>query len=124
MDKKIAMRRHAVPTSSTRVLHFRNGVAIGTSDKWAYGEYCKILTTAGMVGCAIFDIDVADEFGDAIAIAKGTPVSLLVEPEQLLEAIITGVSRKAAELGVKRGMTGREAVETFLAIQPVLDGVK
>ena len=54
-------------------MRFANGIAVGTSDVWRNGEYCKILTAAGLVGCAIFDVGVAAEFGDSIAIVKGTP---------------------------------------------------
>ena len=97
-------------------MQFINGTAIGTSDVWENGEYCKIVTHSGLVGCAIFDVNVATEFGDAVAVAKGTPEKPLAEPEDLLSASIVGVSPKAHELGVRTGMTGREAVETFLAV--------
>ncbi len=98
-------------------MRFANGTAIGTSDVWRNGQYCKIVTAAGLVGCAIFDLEVAAEFGDAVAIAKGTPAAPLVEPEDLLDARIVGVSPKAHSLGIRVGMTGREAVETFLAVR-------
>ena len=104
------------PSSTSCILNFRNGVAIGTSDRWEFGEYCKIVTPTGLVGCAIFDVQVADEFGDAIAIVKGSPDDPLVEPEQLLDARISASSKKAQALGVHKGMTGREAVERFLAV--------
>lgn len=104
------------PRSVKRSMQFVNGSAVGTSDVWRNGEYCKILTAAGLVGCAIFDVGVAAEFGDSIAIVKGTPGKPLVEPEDLLDARIVGVSPKAQSLGVRLGMTGREAVETFLAV--------
>ena len=103
------------PQSVSRILRFENGDAIGTSDVWANGQYCKILTAAGLVGCAIFDVKVAAEFGDAVAVAKGEPERPLVEPEDLLDAEIVAASPKAEALGVRVGMTGREAVETFLA---------
>ena len=102
--------RSSVPCSSSMVLPWAPATSGGT------GEYCKILTAAGLVGCAIFDVGVAAEFGDSIAIVKGTPGKPLVEPEDLLDARIVGVSPKAQSLGVRLGMTGREAVETFLAV--------
>lgn len=103
------------PRSVRRIMQFANGSAIGTSDVWRHGEYCKILTASGLVGCAIFNLDVAAEFGDSLAIAKGKPGTPLVEPEDLLDAPIVGVSPAAHALGVRVGMTGREAVEQFLA---------
>lgn len=104
------------PRSTTRTMQFSNGTALGTSDVWRNGQYCKIVTAAGLVGCAIFDVQVAAEFGDANAIVKGTPAKPLVEPEDLLDARIVGVSPKAQSLGVHLGMTGREAIETFLSV--------
>ncbi len=101
--------------TSARLLQFDNGKAIGTADQWLDSQYCKIVTPAGVVGCAIFDVDIANEVGSAMAIAKGSKESQLYQPEQLLEARIVRVSNKAAELGVTVGMTGREAVERFLA---------
>lgn len=107
-----------LPKSTSRAMRFANGTAVGTSDEWEHGQYCTILTKAGMVGCAIFDLAVAAEFGDAIAVIKGTPEKPLAEPEDLLDAKVTGISPKAESLGVRIGMTGREAVETLLAVDP------
>jgi uncharacterized protein YunC (DUF1805 family) len=73
-----------------------------------------ILTEAGIVGCGIYDLKTAAEFGQAVAIAKGTPAAPLVEPEDLYEARIVGTTPQAESLGVKVGMTGREAVERML----------
>lgn len=50
-----------------------------------------------------------------MAIARGTPKQPLVEPEDLFEAKIVDATPQAKELGVRVGMTGREAVETLLA---------
>ena len=104
-----------LPGSVARPMQFENGTAVGTSDVWQGGQYCKILTAAGIVGCGIFDLEVAAEFGEAIAIARGTPDQPLVEPEDLLDAVIVGLTPQAEALGAREGMTGREAVETFLA---------
>jgi uncharacterized protein YunC (DUF1805 family) len=115
-----------LPRSTSRPLQFDNGTAIGISNRWERGQYCSILTRAGIVGCGIYDLKTAAEFGQAIAIAKGTPAKPLVEPEDLLEARIVGVTPQAEALGVAAGMTGREAVERMLrattAADPPADG--
>ncbi len=103
-------------------MQFGNGTAIGTSDVWGNGQYCTILTQAGMVGCAIFDLETAAEFSEAIAVAKGTPETPLVEPEDLLDAQIVAMTPQAADLGVRIGMSGREAVETFLSVKSTDNG--
>lgn len=103
-----------LPQSTQRELTFDGGVAIGSSHRWQGGQYCSILTTYGIVGCGIYDLETAEEFGQAIAIAKGTPQHPLVEPEDLYDARIVGVTPRAAECGITIGMTGREAVERML----------
>jgi len=104
----------AVPRTVSRQLNFEHGTAVGISNRWEKGQYCSILTTAGIVGCGIYDIETAAEFSLAIAIAKGTPEVPLVEPEDLFEARIVGVTPKAASFGIEVGMAGREAVELML----------
>ena len=103
-----------LPRSTSRLLAFRNGEALGTSQRWHEGQYCSILTKAGIVGCGIYDLKTPAEFGQAIAIAKGTPTSPLTEPEDLLDAKIVGVTPRAESYGIRIGMTGREAVEKML----------
>ena len=105
----------SLPRTTSRTLHFEHGEAIGISNRWQRGQYCSILTRAGIVGCGIYDLATAAEFGQAIAIARGTPAQPLVEPEDLFDARIVGVTPQATGLGVTIGMTGRDAVELMLA---------
>src|SRR5215470_20048951 len=100
-----------LPRTTSRELKFENGTAIGISNRWERGRYCSILTRAGIVGCGIYDLKTAAEFGQAIAIARGTPAKPLVEPEDLLDAKIVEATQQAMQMGVTVGMTGREAVE-------------
>jgi uncharacterized protein YunC (DUF1805 family) len=106
-----------LPRCTQRELRFSNGSAIGTSQRWVGGQYCAIITLRGIVGCGIYDLRTAAEFGQAIAIAKGTPESPLFEPEDLFDATILAVTPKAAELGIRPGMTGLQAVEQMLAAE-------
>ena len=103
-----------LPRTSHRILKFDHGEAIGMSHRWHRGQYCSILTKAGIVGCGIYDLETPAEFGQAIAIAKGTPDNPLCEPEDLYDAKIVGLTPQAAAYGVTLGMTGREAVECML----------
>lgn len=104
----------ALPRTSNRPMKFDHGEAIGMSHRWHKGQYCSILTSAGIVGCGIYDLKTPAEIGQAIAIARGTPANPLVEPEDLLPAKIVGMTPKAESFGIKLGMTGREAVELML----------
>lgn len=103
-----------LPRTTSRPLIFRNGTAIGISNRWERGQYCSILTRKGIVGCGIYDMHTPAEFGQAIAIARGTPENPLVEPEDLFEALIVDATPQAKAFGIQIGMTGREAVEKML----------
>ena len=103
-----------LPSHTVRELHFQHGRALGVSNKWIGGQYCSILTAAGIVGCGVYDMRTPVEFNQAIAIARGTPAHPLVEPEDLLEARIVDCTPKAAGYGIQKGMTGRQAVELML----------
>ena len=104
-----------LPRTIARPIQFRNGCAIGISNRWNKGQYCTILTEAGLVGCGIYDVKTAAEFSQAVAIARGTPQKPLVDPEDLFKAKIVDATPLAKELGIHVGMTGREAVELLLA---------
>jgi uncharacterized protein YunC (DUF1805 family) len=108
----------SLPRTVSRPIQFQNGSAIGVSNRWRQGQYCVILTEAGLVGCGIYDVKTAAEFGQAVAIARGTPRQPLVEPEDLFDAKIVDATPQALALGVQIGMTGREAVERLLAASP------
>lgn len=103
-----------IPRTAHRELTFDNGTALGLSHRWHQGQYCTILTAAGIVGCGIYDLETPAEFGQAIAIAKGTPDNPLCEPEDLYEAEIVGCTPQAKAYGIELGMTGRQAVELLL----------
>ncbi len=103
-----------LPRTIARPLQFRNGCAIGISNRWHQGQYCTIMTEAGLVGCGIYDVKTAAEFGQAIAIARGTPQKPLVNPEDLLDARIVDATPQARDLGIQIGMAGRDAVELLL----------
>ena len=103
-----------LPSSTTKILEFENGTALGMSNLWDGGQYCSILTSVGIVGCGIYSISTPAEFGQAIAIAKGTPEKPLTYPEDLFDAKIVDCTPRAEELGISVGMSGREAVELML----------
>jgi uncharacterized protein YunC (DUF1805 family) len=104
-----------LPIGRQEELQTPYGPVLGSSFRWQGGQYCAILTPRGLVGCGIFDIETANEFGQAVAIAKGTPARPLCEPEDLYHAKIVGMTDAAAQLGVTVGMTGLEAVGKLMA---------
>ena len=103
-----------LPRSTSREIETPVGQAVGLSNRWLGGQYCALLTKRGLVGCGIYDIDCANEFNFAFALAKGTPEKPLVEPEDLYEARIVKVSKRAQRIGIAEGMTGLEALSLLL----------
>jgi uncharacterized protein YunC (DUF1805 family) len=103
-----------LPIHTSKEMTFEHGKAIGISNRWHKGQYCSILTGAGIVGCGIYDMKTPAEFDQAIAIARGTPQNPLVEPGDLLDAKIVDCTPKAKLFGIQIGMSGREAVEIML----------
>lgn len=59
----------------------------------------------GFVGCGYINIDVANKVNDVCAIVTGVKT-----PDDMLDAKVVAVSNKAEKLGVKTGMTGKEAL--------------
>lgn len=106
---------HSLPIADRKTMQFENGSAIGTAQRWNGGQYCSILTAVGIVGCGIYDLQVAEQFGQAIAVARGTPQQPLRVPEDLLEAKIADLTPAAAKMGIQVGWSGRQAVEAMLA---------
>lgn len=110
----MATTQGTLPRSVSRVLQTPVGEALGISNRWEGGQYCALMTSRGLVGCGIYDIDCANEFNFAFALAKGTPQHPLVEPEDLFQARIVKVSNRARDLGISEGMTGLEALAMLL----------
>lgn len=106
-----------LPRTTSREMQFEHGTALGISNRWHKGQYCSILTEAGIVGCGIYAIDTPAKFGQLIAIARGTPANPLTEPEDLLDAKIVDATPQALAAGITLGMTGREAVEKMLQVR-------
>ncbi len=100
-----------------QTIHSPAGEALGSSYRWPGGQYCVIHTDRGILACGIYDCRIATEFGLAVAIARGTPQNPLSQPEELLTAKIAEVSQPAAEMGIRVGMSGQEALDLLLDYQ-------
>lgn len=112
----------SLPHAEQRTLETPWGRAVGSSYQWAGGQYCAIHTHRGVVGCGVFDIDCANTFDMAFAIARGTPEHPLRTPEDLLTARIASVSTAAESLGIAPGMTGEQALQRMLADEATAGG--
>lgn len=63
----------------------------------------------GFVCCGYLDLNTAEKLSDAACVVRGVKTI-----EDLLKAKIVGLTSPAAQLGVKQGMSGQEALELML----------
>nr|MDO8110739.1 DUF1805 domain-containing protein [Candidatus Sigynarchaeota archaeon] len=101
------------PIIKTKTIHVKDGSAQAQciEASWDSGQWVAIICTHGMVGCGAFDVKLMEEHDQVIAVAHGSIKHHLVTSEDLLDARISGVTKRAKQCGVREGMTGREAVE-------------
>lgn len=85
--------------------------ANGLSVTWEKGQFVLVIADKGLVACGIIDLEVAKKFSFAVAIAHGTPEKPLVTADDLLEAEVSEITPEAEALGVRAGMSGREALD-------------
>ena len=67
-------------------------------------------TEKGIVGCGLFDIPVFERFNCPAAKARNLK-GPIADIEGLLSANIIELNDSAKKLGIKEGMTGKEALE-------------
>ena len=63
----------------------------------------------GLLGCGYVSVDTAAKVGDALAVVSG-----VTNYEDMLHASVKAVSPAAEALGVRPGMTGRDALLKML----------
>jgi uncharacterized protein YunC (DUF1805 family) len=71
----------------------------------------NVVTDVGMVGCGAFDIAALNNFGYPAAKVRPSQGSSIATIEDLLKGIVKEVNPAAEKLGLKVGLTGREALE-------------
>ena len=71
----------------------------------------NVVTDVGMVGCGAFDVGALNSFGYPAARVRPSRDSSIVTIDDLLNGIIREVNPAAEKLGLKNGMTGRDALD-------------
>jgi len=71
----------------------------------------NIVTDVGMVGCGAFDVASLNNFGYPAAKVRPIQGSSIATIEDLLQGIVKEVNPAAEKLGLKVGLTGKEALE-------------
>ena len=71
----------------------------------------NVVTDRGMVGCGAFDIAALDKFGYPAAKVRPSQGSSIATIDDLMQGIVKEVNLNAEKLGLKVGLSGREALE-------------
>jgi uncharacterized protein YunC (DUF1805 family) len=71
----------------------------------------NVVTDVGMVGCGAFDVAALNNFGYPAARVKPTRGSSIVTIDDLLNGLIKEANDAASRLGIKAGMSGKEALD-------------
>ena len=71
----------------------------------------NVVTDVGMVGCGAFDVAALNNFGYLAAKVRPAQGSSISTIEELQQGIVKKVNPSAEMLGLKVGLTGREALE-------------
>ena len=77
----------------------------GLSIPTAKANLLMIKTEKGFLGCGYFNIEVANKLGEAVALVTGVKSF-----DDMLNAKVFDCSTEAQELGIKKGMLGRDAL--------------
>lgn len=71
----------------------------------------NVVTDKGMVGCGAYDVLALDKFGYPAARVRPTRGSSIASVDDLLVGEVKDVNAAAERLGVRVGMSGREALD-------------
>ncbi len=71
----------------------------------------NVVTDVGMVGCGAFDVIALNNFGYPAAKVRPSQGSSIATIDDLLDGIVKEVNPAAEKLGLKVGITGREALD-------------
>jgi uncharacterized protein YunC (DUF1805 family) len=68
-----------------------------------------VITEKGYIFCGYLNLNTAEKLGDVASVVTG-----IKTVKDLLEAEIVALTSKAKDLGIKKGMLAREAIERYL----------
>ncbi|SFM48443.1 YunC family protein [Methanolobus profundi] len=87
-------------------IELENGSAMGLSFQMQKAPLLVIRADKGFVMCGYLDLDTAGVLGDVAVKVKGVNTF-----DDVLKAQVVGATPEAIDLGIKVGMTGKEALE-------------
>lgn len=71
----------------------------------------NVVTDVGMVGCGAFDVAALNSFGYPAAKVRPSQGGSIATIDDLMQGIVKEVNPAAEKLGLKVGITGKEALD-------------
>lgn len=90
-------------------VRLQNGTAMGYEISFPNANLVVALAKKGYVMCGYLNMATANKVSDVAAIVRGVKTV-----DDLLQAQVQEVSGPAAKMGIKPGMTGKEALEKMM----------
>ena len=82
----------------------------------------NVVTDVGMVGCGAFDVAALNNFGYPAAKVRPSSGSSIATVDDLMAGIIKEVNPAAEKLGLKVGITGKEALDLLWTVKFLVSG--
>jgi len=93
----------------TKTFQTPNGTVEGIHVKWTGFSILMVTGEKGFIACPAIEPQLAGDYGAAAAIIESSPTNLIGTLDRFCDRKITQANEKAKALGIKEGMTAKEA---------------
>ena len=93
----------------TKTYQTPEGNVEGICVKWPGFSILMVTGSKGFLACPAIDVDACDNYSTAAAIVESDPGNPIGTLERFCDRKITKPNEKAKALGIKEGMTAKEA---------------
>jgi uncharacterized protein YunC (DUF1805 family) len=94
-------------------VHLDKGTAIGTMVELPKVRVLSISTYNGFIMCGVLNVKILDQLHPERKIVAAAVIGVQ-KIEDMLSAKVSETTKEASKLGIKKGMTGKEALEKML----------
>ncbi len=98
-----------MPQVLTKEIKLKDKFATGIQVNLPKANLVLVAAEKGFICCGYLDLSTAEKLSEAACLARGVKTI-----EDLLDAKIAGLTTPAEKLGIKLGMSGKEALEFLL----------
>ncbi|MCX7927766.1 MAG: YunC family protein [Candidatus Omnitrophica bacterium] len=96
---------------TNKIFYTKNGFIEGIHLKWQGFSILLACGSKGFLACGVFDLTALEAFGQAAALVESSPENPIGNLERFVGRNITKANSKAKALGIKEGMSVKEAFE-------------